>query len=247
MKYRDDRPLVLGHRGAMAYAPMNTIPAFELALEQGADGVELDVWFSQDDVPVVIHDRTVDATTDGEGHVGSTPYDELRELDAGSWFAPEFAGLKIPTLDEVFDVLAGRAIVNVEIKSVSFNVGVPELVEKVVSSIRRHHMSDSVIISSFNPVVLRQCFKQAPELPRGFLYDHETAIYLRWMLFGVELQATHPGQKGVTSALVERAKRRNLRLNTWTVNDPARAAELAAMGVDTIITDNPDTVLAALS
>ncbi|MFZ4814035.1 MAG: glycerophosphodiester phosphodiesterase, partial [Phototrophicaceae bacterium] len=114
-------PLVFGHRGAMAYAPMNTLAAFELAAQQGAHGIELDVWLSADDALVVIHDFEVNHTTNGEGRVGSMSLAEIKALDAGSWFSPEFAGTQIPTLDEVFETVGKKVFVNVEIKSVSMD------------------------------------------------------------------------------------------------------------------------------
>src|SRR5690606_28189003 len=109
--------LVFGHRGAKAYAPMNTIPAFELAAEQGADGIELDVHRSKDGHAVIVHDFTVDETTDGNGTVTEMTLAQLKELDAGSWFGEGFHGVQIPTLDEVFEAVGERLLINVEIKS----------------------------------------------------------------------------------------------------------------------------------
>src|SRR5919197_4354903 len=101
------RPLVVGHRGAMGYAPENTLASFELAVEQGADVVELDVHLSRDGQVVVIHDEQLDRTTDGRGLVGDRTLDELKRLDAGSWFDPRFAGQRIPTLHEVLAWASG--------------------------------------------------------------------------------------------------------------------------------------------
>src|SRR5258708_21685296 len=110
-------PLVFGHRGAKAYAPMNTIPSFELAATQGAHGVELDVHRTKDGHSVIVHNFTVDETTNGTGRVTAMTLRELKALDAGSSFAPEFAGVTIPTLDEVFEAVGNRLVVNVEIKA----------------------------------------------------------------------------------------------------------------------------------
>ena len=101
-----NRPLIFAHRGACKVAPENTLPAFEAAVRLGADGVELDVQYSSDGGLVVFHNPTLDATTNGTGHVTAHTLDELRSLDAGSWFGPEFAGTRIPTLDEALDLLA---------------------------------------------------------------------------------------------------------------------------------------------
>lgn len=239
------RPLVFGHRGAMAYAPMNTIPAFEKALEQGADGLELDVWLSQDDVPMVIHDFELSHTTNGEDTVGSTPYEMLKSLDAGSWFDEAYAGETIPTLDEVFEAVGQRTLINVEIKSKSLETA--NIVHHTVECIRRHNMRDRVLVSSFNPFVLRQMRKAASDIPLGHLQAPDVAKWMRWVLLGVPLAAWHPYQKTVTAEAVAQAKRRGQFVNTWTVNEADDARRLAAMGVDCLITDNPDVILAALA
>jgi glycerophosphoryl diester phosphodiesterase len=111
------RTLVFGHRGAKAYAPMNTIPAFELAAQQGADGAELDVHLSRDGNPIILHDFSVDATTDGSGLARTMTLAQLKDLDAGGWFGDAFRGVRIPTLDEVFEAVGSRLYINVEIKS----------------------------------------------------------------------------------------------------------------------------------
>ena len=101
----ESRTLVFGHRGASAYAPMNTLPAYELAVTQGADGIELDVHLTKDKQIIIVHDETVDKTTDGTGNVHDMRLAELKELDAGSWFGAEFHGTRLPTLDEVFEAV----------------------------------------------------------------------------------------------------------------------------------------------
>src|SRR5690242_18182539 len=115
--YSSGQMLVFGHRGASAYAPMNTLPAFELAALQGADGVELDVHFSKDKQLIVLHDFTVDHTTNGTGFARDMTLAELKTLDAGSKKDPKFAGVQIPTLDEVFAAIGQKLYINVEIKS----------------------------------------------------------------------------------------------------------------------------------
>lgn len=144
------QPLVFGHRGAKVYAPMNTLPAFELAARQGAHGIELDVHRSRDGHPVVIHDFTVDATTDGTGPVASLSLADLRTFDAGAWFGPQFAGVRVPTLDEVFEAVGRRLLVNVEIKAEGEETdGVEEV---VAACIRRHGMAERVVVSSFEDI-----------------------------------------------------------------------------------------------
>jgi glycerophosphoryl diester phosphodiesterase len=239
------RPAVVAHRGAMAYAPMNTLAAFELAVEQGADGIELDVWLCQDDIPVVMHDFGVDKTTDGEGRLGSMPLEEIKALDAGSWFSEEYAGQEVPTLDEVFEAVGHKVWINVEIKSLQIqNQNVAWQVSQVID---RHNMHERVIVSSFNPWVLRQMRKLAPDIPLGYLDAIEIKRYAKLLLIGLDFQAWHPEDVQVTPEAVARAHSRGRRVSTWTVNDVDDAIRMRDAGVDAIITDNPDKLLAAFS
>lgn len=242
--YDKPRPLVFAHRGAMAYAPMNTLAAFELAHEQGADGIELDVWLSQDDVPVVIHDFEVDNTTDGSGRVGSMTVAEIQALDAGSWYANEFAGQRIPTLAEVFDTIGSKLFINVELKSTDMRV--ENIVVQTIACIRQHEMSENVLVSSFNPLVVRRMRKYAPEIATGYLQYEDIPRHIRWLRLGTPYATEHPHSTQITPEFIAQAKRKGRYVNAWTVNDPDEAVRLAQMGVDGIITDNPDTILAAL-
>lgn len=227
--------MVFGHRGASAYAPQNTLPAFELALEQGAAGIELDVHLSADGYPVVIHDFTVDHTTNGRGLVQSMPLAQLKMLDAGGWFDPKFAGTSIPTLDEVFDAVGQKLLINVEIKADT------EGIEQVVADkLVEFKMQERVIISSFNPEILRRFRTVMPEVAIGYLYMPGDA----GVVFPVE--ALHPYHEMINEDYMALAAAQGVRVNTWTVNDPARAVELKRLGVNAIISDNPDVLLAAL-
>jgi glycerophosphoryl diester phosphodiesterase len=236
--------LVFGHRGAKAYAPMNTLPAFELAAEQGAQGIELDVHRSKDGHPVIVHDFSVDATSDGQGLVVEKTLAELKALDAGAWFDARFAGTRIPTLDEVFEAVGARLFVNVEIKSESVET---DGVEDVVAAcIARHNMGARVIVSSFNPLTLHRFRAIAPDVPVGFLYYPGSPDDVLNLLGDLPYEAYHPYHEIITPELVAEYAAQGRVLNTWTVNDPARAVALRDLGVRGIITDNPDTVLAAL-
>jgi glycerophosphoryl diester phosphodiesterase len=241
-----NRTLVFGHRGASAYAPMNTIPAYELAAEQGADGIELDVHRSKDGYAVIVHDFTVDHTTDGSGRVDSMTLAELKALDAGSWFGESFKNTRIPTLDEVFEAVGRRLFVNVEIKSESLTTdGVEQVVADVIA---RHHMQQRVILSSFNPLTLQRFRAIMPDVPIGFLYAPDVPADIQGLMrqIGLPHEARHPYHAMIDSAYMAWAKSEGYRVNTWTVNDPARAVELRNLGVDGIITDKPDVILQAL-
>jgi glycerophosphoryl diester phosphodiesterase len=242
--FREQRPLIFGHRGASAYAPMNTLPAYELALAQGANGIELDVRLTRDDELIILHDRIVEHTTDGTDSVYSKTLAEAKELDAGSWFDPRFAGTRLPTLDEVFEALGGRLYINVEIKSEDFSKTVIE--QKIADSIRRFGLQASVIISSFNPVTLRRFRKIAPEVMIGYLHDPEIAFYIPCLMTGLKHEAKHPNHEEIDARYMAQAKAGGYAVNTWTVNDEARARALRDLGVNSLITDKPDTLIAAL-
>jgi len=237
-----DRPLIIAHRGASAVAPQNTLAAFRKAMELGADGVELDVQLSADGAVVVIHDLNVDKATDGTGRVASKTLDELKALDAGIKFSPQFAGERIPTLLQVFEALEGKLLVNVELKD--FNPRSSVLAAPVVEVVRKHAMEKRVLFSSFNPFALRAVKRLAPQIPAGLLYAPNLAIYLRraWLAPFVPHEARHPESSMVTAQTMRWYRAHGLRVNVWTVDDPAEMRRLIELGVDGIITNKPDVL-----
>ena len=241
------RPLNIAHRGASAAAPQNTLAAFRKAIELGADGVELDVQPSADGAVVVIHDFTVDRTTDGTGRVAAKTLAELQSLDAGCKFSPQYAGERIPTLAEVFEAIDGRLLVNIELKDFRSLGG--RLEGPVVEVVRKHAMEKRVLFSSFNPFVVRAAKRLAPDIPAGLLYEEDLLIPLRraWLAPFVPHEARHPCFPMVTEETVEWCHARGLRVNTWTVNEPAEMRRLIALGVDGIITDRPDVLAGVLA
>ncbi|PJF39879.1 MAG: glycerophosphodiester phosphodiesterase [Chloroflexi bacterium] len=242
---KQDRTLIFGHRGASAYAPMNTIPAFELAAEQGADGIELDVHLTTDGEIVIVHDFTVDASTDGEGCVAEMSLAQLKALDAGSWFDDRFTGTRIPTLDDVFAAVGEKLYINIEIKSASLRSNGVE--QAVAQKVAQFDMQERVLISSFNPFALRRFRKAAPEIPIGFLHHPNYYPRLRYALIGLKPQADHPFHEVIDEAYMNKARQRHQAVNTWTVNDTTRAIELRELGVNVVMTDYPDVIKTALS
>jgi len=235
-----DRPLIFGHRGASAYAPMNTLLAFQLAADLQADGVELDVQLTRDGELVVIHDITVDATTDGSGTVAEMTLAEIKALDAGSWFGPGYTGLRVPTLDEVFEAVAGRLLVNVEIKSMALE---PDgLEEAVATCIERHHMAGRVVVSSFNPLALIRFRQAMPQVALGYLYAEGIPAAPDEVRARMTTEASHPHHEMLNADSVRALRDAGQRIHTWTVNDPARALVLRDLGVDITITDKPDLI-----
>ncbi len=231
-----NRPLIVAHRGASHAAPENTLAAFRRAVEEGADGVELDVHLSADGIPVVIHNPRVDATTDGRGTVAEMSLQELRVLDAGGYFAPRFAGERVPTLEEVLEAVGEHLLVNVELKDPGVRNW--ELVFAVVSVVERVGMTHRVWFSSFKPYLLYAARALAPEIPRGLLYG-PLSLISRLLGIITPYDALHPYAALVRERSVQRAHRRGLRVAVWTVDDVAAASRLARLGVDAIITNEP--------
>ncbi len=182
--------LNLAHRGARKVAPENTLPAFELGMQLGADGVELDVQRSADGHLFVLHDITLDKTTDGRGHAASYSLAALKEFDAGSYFGEAWRGTAMPTLDEVFDTLPEDAFVNIELKRDSFVRD--GLEEATIQFIKRRNVAQRVIVSSFNPVILWRLRKES--FPLALLYAPDQPV---WHRYGqarqfLRLDALHP-------------------------------------------------------
>lgn len=242
------RILNFGHRGASHDAPENTLAAFRLAALYGADGVELNVRLSADGEVIVIHNDAVDATTDGTGLTEEKTLAELKELDAGSYFGPEFAGERIPTLGEVFEAFGARLLVNVELKGLSYKAD--GLEAAVADLVVRYNMQGRVLISSSNPLRLHRMRRVAPHLPLGYLHDWETPLHRRWLAFllmlWVQPEADHPHVDCVTREYLARSRRRNQRVNVWVANEPDQMRDLRELGVDVIMTDRPDLLRAVL-
>lgn len=237
-----DRTLNIAHRGASAIAPPNTLAAFEKAAELGADGIEFDVRLSADGAPVVIHDVTVDGTTDGSGRVAEMTLSQLEQLDAGSYFDPAFAGERIPTLEEVLETMGSRLLLNIELKSASLRDD--GLERASVAQVKRHGLDGRVLFSSFNPFSLRRAKQIAPHIPVGLLYAPNLPLPLRraWLSPLVPHEARHPDHTMVDARYVAWARRRGYRVNVWTVDDLDEMRRLINLGVDGIITNVPDVL-----
>ena len=233
------KPLILAHRGASAEAPENTLAAFRLALEQGADGFELDVHRTRDGHLVVCHDETVDRTTDGTGAIGAMTLAELKRLDAGRWFDERFAGERIPTLDEVWalaEEAGGLRLLNVEVK-LGF-AAYPGIEEALVEWIESRGLEERVVVSSFNHFSLLRLHQLAQKLRTGILYM--AAWVEPWLgAHRVGARSLHPYHPTLVPPLVEAAHQQGLEVYPFTVDEPRRMEELAKMGVDGLITNRP--------
>lgn len=241
-----NKPLVFAHRGAKAIAPENTLPAFAKALEMGVDGIELDVHSSRDGQLAVIHNFSVNKLTNRRGLVRHFTAAQLAEMDAGSHLSPQFAGTGIPTLDQVFDLVGNRCLVNVEIKSNSPSGG--EETNLLAAMIAKRHLYDQVIVSSFNAITLIRLHSLDPKVQLGFLYYLPMPTYVldAWFTSVMQPQALHPYHKLVNADLIRYAQSKGCAVNTWTINDLDEAKRLADLGVTTIMSDVPDQMMAGL-
>lgn len=237
------RPLIIGHRGASMHAPENTLAAFSLAMAQGADGIELDVKRCATGEVVVMHDVTVDRTTDGRGAVHELTLAQLRALDAGN-------GERVPTLDEVIELTASPAtpfLINIEVTN--YATPMDGLEQGVVDVVKRHNCAERILFSSFNPLGVKALAGLLPAVPRGMLYYRDMPIFLRdvWLAPFVPHEFRHPDYSYITPEYVSALAAQGKRINTWTVNTPEVIARVAQCGVHGIIGDSPETMQKVLS
>jgi glycerophosphoryl diester phosphodiesterase len=230
--------LIFGHRGARGYAPENTMSSFQIALDQGADGIELDVQMSKDGKIVVCHDHSLERTSNGKGWINEYTREELRAMDFGSWFSPKFAGEKIPTLREVLQWAAPtRLIVNIEIKNGPIIYDGIE--EKVSALIRECRMVDRVIVSSFYHPSLIKLKQLDPLIKTGLLYASRPVD--PWLQLRVtDTDNLHPLWHYLDAGWVSDTRPHGAMILTWTVNEIREWEHIKDLGVDGIITDYPD-------
>lgn len=230
--------LKIAHRGAAGTRPELTRPAFERALELGVDMIELDVHLTSDQHLVVLHDRELGRTVQGEGAVRDCALAQLCGLDAGAWFALEYAGETVPSLEQVLDLTAGRAALNVEIKSGAQDWDSTARV--LIDLLDAKGRLDSTIISSFEMGALRAVRERSAAARLGVLW-HNADLDPMWLLAeGLGAGSIHPLWSLVEAPVVEQAHQRGLAVIAWTVNEPEAISALAALGVDGIISDYPE-------
>ncbi len=236
-----NRPKVWAHRGASGYLPENTMPAFEKAVEMGADGIELDIHKTKDGQLVVIHDEKIDRTSDGKGQIQDYTLEELRHFNYNKTH-PECAHADIPTMREVFELIKPTDLqINIELKTgIVFYEGIEA---DIIAMTKEFGMEDRVIYSSFNHYSIMKIKELDPEARTGFLYMDGT---LNMPEYGKEhgVEALHPALYNVQYPnFVERTHELGLKINTWTVNSKQYMHMACDMGLDGIITNYPDVAL----
>jgi glycerophosphoryl diester phosphodiesterase len=231
--------IVMAHRGASASAPENTLIAYKKAIEMGADWAELDVRQTKDGAVVLMHDKTVHRTTGVKGFVWDFTLEELKKLEAGSWFGEEFGGEPIPTLAEVIRAVKGRMKLNIEVK-ISENE--PGIAQKVIDIVRSEDFSKNCMITSFDKATVKTFKAIAPDLPTGLIFDKE----YRMDVFEGNWEILSSNYELVDSTFMRLARDSGKKVYAWTVNEREEMLRLIGLGVDGIITDKPDLLLSVL-
>jgi glycerophosphoryl diester phosphodiesterase len=232
----ENGPIIVAHRGNSSLAPENTLAAFERAITDGASWIEMDVRFTADSRIAIIHDPTVNRTTNGEGRVCEMTLAELKELDSGSWFDPRFSTEKIPTLEEAVEKIEGRSRINFEIKEPPEDV----TAERIVNILREHEVLDQGLISSFSIEALLTIRQFAPHAALGLIGRGgdilKTTIQnkLAWFL---------PHFRTVNVNMINQAHEAGIGVNVWTIDEAAEFDRWAKAGADMITTNKPHLFL----
>lgn len=219
--------MVIGHRGMRFVEPENTLRAVERALKCGVDAVEVDVRMTKDGKLVLMHDETVDRTTNGKGRVRDMTFSELRRLDAGK-------GERVPTLEEVLEAVRERARLVIEIKE-------SDIVRKVIEAVDRHGMLGEVILISFHHPAVRQVKQVRPDVETGVIFVCEP-IEPQELALKAGAEWIAPNLAYTTERLVRRAHEIKVKVNTWVVNTREELAKAKGLNVDAVTTDRPDLI-----
>ena len=233
---------IFAHRGASGYAPENTLEAFALAIEQGTDGIELDVQLTKDGIPVVIHDEAIDRVTSKTGFVKDYTLKELKELTVLENKFPEYTASKIPTLEEVLNAVKSSDIqVNIELKTGIY--WYQDIEQKVADLVKRTEMEDRVIYSSFNHYSIQKIKEIVPEAETAYLYS-DVILNVTDYAKDTRVDGLHPAVYHVKMAdFLKEYLESGLNVRVWTVNEKTDMEWLIGAGVTAIITNYPDVAI----
>lgn len=235
-------PQIIGHRGCAGYAPENTLEGLHTAADMGVEWVEFDVKLTKDQVAILFHDEALERTTGASGDVRDMTYEDIRQLEAGSWFADSFAGLKIPTLEEAIEVLLERDLgLNMEIKPCEGReVETAEVALDVISSIWDEH--DKLLISSFALPCLETAHDMAPDWHRGLLLPTEWPEDWAGLAASLQVSSININGNEVEREHIEQLLELEKPILAYTINDPDRARTLQSWGVSGFFSDEPDVL-----
>ncbi len=239
-------PKIIGHRGCAGYAPENTLEAIHTAADMGVEWVELDVKLTKDEVPILFHDDTLERTTGTAGNVADMTYDDIKELDCGSWYGESFVGLQIPTLEDAIEVLVDRNLgLNLEIKPCTSREKITaEVALDLLSTIWDDH--DRLLISSFQHVSLESAFDIAQDWHRGLILPEEWPVYWAELADYLKVSTVNVNGHSVTRDQVESIIDMEKQILAYTINDEDRLRILQGWGVDGFFSDVPDDIKDAL-
>ncbi len=229
--------LIMAHRGASGYAPENTLPAFQMAVDMNADGIECDIHLTKDDVFVVCHDDTVDRTSNGHGEIKALEASYIKTLDFGTKYDAKFAGTQAPTLREMLDVVKDMNPINIEIKEFGKGDDAKAL-DNFYAILKEYGILSNTIVSSFNAPLLKLLKEMHPDVYTCLLYTQmrSPAAYAE----NIGCSAIHPYHARLSKRTVVSAHKRGLKVNCWTPNEEKDIIKMLKIGVDGIITNYPD-------
>jgi glycerophosphoryl diester phosphodiesterase len=227
---------VIAHRGGRKWAPENTLSSFRKALELGVDGVELDIHRCKSGELIVIHDEDLPRTTNGDGFIADKTLEELKKLDAGSWYDKSFAGEKLPLLDEVLKLVQGKTEINIEIKNGYKTY--PGIEDDLLKLLETYPYPDKIVISSFDHQCLLNIHKRTDKYRLALLIDG-LLVDLPTYAKKIGVQNWHPGFSNIGFSSVKQAHDAGLVVNSWTVNTTDEWNQAKEMHLDGVITDDP--------
>jgi len=235
--------LVIAHRGFSGGAPENTVAAFKKAIDLGVDMIEFDVLLSKDGQVVVIHDDTLNRTTNGKGKVADYTLDELRQLDAGSWFGAQFSGERIPTLKEVLELTRGQVFLNIELKKGDMGrYTMKDLADHTLQEVERAGMLNQVLFASFVPSAIDRIIEKSPKVPVGLIHS-QSWVSPREVTGGRPISVLSCSGKVLTKNNISNAHKQGTKVMVWTLNTEEHMQYFLNMGVDGVITDYPDRLI----
>lgn len=241
--------MIIAHRGAMGYAPENTLAAIKLGIELGATAIEIDLRQTKDGIPAALHDATVDGTTNGSGNIKDYTFTDLKKFDAGSWFSSEFSKETIPSLQEIIDILPDNILLIIELKE--GNETYPKIEENTVSLIKENKIDSQVILKSFDPNVLERLRVLAPNIPQIYVYTFripwlgmiiDRGITFR-SVYNFDVEYLQPHRFFLSESFVKDAQAAGFKIIAWGVDSEEAIKEALEFGVDGIETDYPDRVI----
>lgn len=231
---------VIAHRGASGYAPENTLTAFKKAIEMNADGIELDIQMTKDGKIIVMHDWKVDRTTNGRGFVFDLDFDYIKNLEAGTWFSKDFVSEKVPTLEEVLDILPNNMMLNIEIKDSARKHS--KIAEALLQILRNYPSKfDNIVISSFHHSILKDLQNLEPKLKLALLTASELVDVEKYHKDNdLKCYSYHPEGHLISKEDIDILHKNGIKVFVWTINKEEDLDYLIKIGVDGVITNYPD-------